>query len=86
MTWIIASLHIAFGFALIGAIVGELLGAQRGLGLLIATAKGTFNPSGVYAAMLIIAVIALTAEWLITLLEQRLLRWRPPQLSSAVDL
>jgi NitT/TauT family transport system permease protein len=86
MTWIIASLHIAFGFALIGAIVGELLGAQRGLGLLIATAKGTFNPSGVYAAMLIIAIIALTAEWLITLLEQRLLRWRPPQLSSAVDL
>ena len=86
MTWIIASLHIAFGFALIGAIVGEILGAQRGLGLLIETAKGTFNPSGVYAAMLIIAVIALTAEWLITLLEQRLLRWRPPQLSSAVDL
>jgi NitT/TauT family transport system permease protein len=86
MTWIIASLHIAFGFALIGAIVGELLGAQRGLGLLIATAKGTFNPSGVYAAMLIIAIIALTAEWLITLLEQRLLRWRPPQLSSAADL
>jgi NitT/TauT family transport system permease protein len=86
MTWIIASLHIAFGFALIGAIVGEILGAQRGLGLLIETAKGTFNPSGVYAAMLIIAIIALTAEWLITLLEQRLLRWRPPQLSSAVDL
>jgi sulfonate transport system permease protein len=86
MTWIIASLHIAFGFALIGAIVGEILGAQRGLGLLIETAKGTFNPSGVYAAMLIIAIIALTAEWLITLLEQRLLRWRPPQLSSAADL
>jgi NitT/TauT family transport system permease protein len=82
MTWIIASLHIAFGFALIGAIVGELLGAQHGLGLLIETAKGTFNPSGVYAGMLIIAVIALAAEWLITLLEKRLLRWRPPQLAT----
>jgi len=86
MTWIIASLHIAFGFALIGAIVGELLGAQHGLGLLIETAKGTFNPSGVYAGMLIIAVIALAAEWLITLLEKRLLRWRPPQLSNTPDL
>jgi NitT/TauT family transport system permease protein len=83
MTWIIASLHIAFGFALIGAIVGELLGAQRGLGLLIDNAKGTFNPSGVYAGMFIIAVIALVAEWLITLLERRLLRWRPPQLAGS---
>jgi NitT/TauT family transport system permease protein len=85
MTWIIASLHIAFGFALIGAIVGEFIGAKNGLGLLINEARGSFNPSGVYAAMLIIAVIALTAEWLITLMEKRLLRWRPPQMSNTVE-
>ena len=34
-TWILASLHIGFGFALIGAVVGEFLGADKGLGLLI---------------------------------------------------
>jgi NitT/TauT family transport system permease protein len=85
MTWIIASLHIAFGFALIGAIVGELLGSQRGLGLLIDNAKNSFNPSGVYAGMLIIGIVALVAEWLITLLEKRLLRWRPAQ-TYGVDL
>ena len=78
LTWIIASLHVAFGFAIIGAIVGEFLGAQKGLGLVIATAQNTFNPNGVFAAMLIIAVIALTAEWLIGRLERRLLAWRPP--------
>jgi sulfonate transport system permease protein len=83
MTWIIASMHISFGFALIGAIVGEFLGAQRGLGLLISQAQGTFNPNGVFAAMVIIAVVALAAEGLITLLENRLLAWRPPQLSGA---
>lgn len=83
MTWIIASMHVSFGFALIGAIVGEFLGAQRGLGLLISQAQGTFNPNGVFAAMLIIAVVALLAEALITLLENRLLAWRPPQLSGA---
>ena len=77
LTWIIASLHVAFGFAVIGAIVGEFLGAQRGLGLVIATAQGTLNADGVFAAMLIIAVIALTAEGLIGLLERRLLAWRP---------
>jgi NitT/TauT family transport system permease protein len=77
-TWIIASLHVAFGFAIIGAIVGEYLGAQKGLGLLIATSQNNFNPDGVFAAMLIIAVIALTAEGLIGQLERRVLAWRPP--------
>ena len=78
LTWIIASLHVAFGLAIIGAIVGEFLGAQRGLGLVIATAQSNFNPDGVFAAMFIIAVLALTAEGLIGLLERRLLSWRPP--------
>ncbi|MGN6524679.1 MAG: ABC transporter permease [Actinomycetes bacterium] len=82
-TWIIASLHTSFGFALIGAIVGEFLGAQQGLGLLIATAQGTFNPAGIFAAMVLIAIVALVAEGLITLLERRLLAWRPPQLSGS---
>jgi NitT/TauT family transport system permease protein len=83
-TWIIASLHVAFGFALIGAIVGEFLGAQKGLGLLIRTAQGTFDANGVLAAMLIIAVVALIAEYLITLVEHRLLAWRPSQISGAI--
>jgi NitT/TauT family transport system permease protein len=83
LTWIIASLHVAFGLAIIGAIVGEFLGAQRGLGLVIATAQSNFNPNGVFAAMFIIAVLALTAEGLIGLLERRLLSWRPPSQAEA---
>jgi NitT/TauT family transport system permease protein len=81
-TWIIASLHVAFGFALIGAIVGEFIGGLEGLGVLIKTAQGTFDANGVWAAMVIMAIVALIAEWLITALEKRLLRWRPPQLSG----
>ncbi len=77
LTWIIASLHTAFGFAIIGAIVGEFLGAQKGLGLVIASSQNNFNPDGVFGAMFIIAVITLTAEGLISLLERRLLSWRP---------
>jgi NitT/TauT family transport system permease protein len=81
-TWIVASLHVAFGFALIGAIVGEFIGAQQGLGQLIRAAQGTFDANGVWAAMVIMAIVALAAEWLITRLEKRLLRWRPTQLSG----
>jgi NitT/TauT family transport system permease protein len=83
LTWIIASLHVAFGMAIIGAIVGEFLGAQKGLGLVIATAQNNFNPNGVFAAMFIIAVLALTAEGLIALLERRLLAWRPRSQTEA---
>ena len=83
LTWIIASLHVAFGLAIIGAIVGEFLGAQKGLGLVIANAQNNFNPDGVFAAMFIIAVLALTAEGLIGLLERRLLSWRPPSQAEA---
>jgi NitT/TauT family transport system permease protein len=81
-TWIIASLHVSFGFALIGAIVGEFIGGTNGLGQLIKSAQGTFNANGVWAAMVIMAVVALIAEYLIGLLERRLLRWRPPQPGS----
>jgi NitT/TauT family transport system permease protein len=80
LTWIMASLHTSFGFALIGAIVGEFLGAEKGLGLLVSQARGNFNIDGIFAAMLIMAAIALIAESVISLLERRLLSWRPPQL------
>ena len=86
LTWIIASLHVAFGFAIIGAIVGEFLGAQKGLGLVIANAQNNFNPDGVFAAMLIIAIIALTAEGIIGQLERRLLAWRPRTGSQAAGI
>ena len=83
MTWIIASLHVAFGFAVIGAIVGEVLGAQHGLGVLITDSQNNFNTDGIFAGMIIIGLIALVAEWLISLLERRLLAWRPQTSSEA---
>ena len=83
MTWIIASLHVAFGFAVIGAIVGEVLGAQHGLGVLITDSQNNFNTDGIFAGMIIIGLIALIAEWLISLLERRLLAWRPQMSSQA---
>ena len=77
LSWILASLHISFGFALVGAVVGEFLGSKQGIGLLIATAQGAFNAAGVFAAMIVLAVVALIADYLITKLENRLLKWRP---------
>ncbi|WP_036580254.1 ABC transporter permease [Brucella anthropi] len=82
MSWILASLHVSFGFALVGAVVGEFLGAKKGVGLMISTAQGTFNANGVFAAMVILAVLALVVEYIITLVENHLVKWRPQALSE----
>ena len=82
LTWITASLHTSFSFALVGAVVGEYLGATQGIGLMIQTAQGTFNTNGIFAAMVILAVLALLAEFLITALENRLISWRPNTISD----
>lgn len=82
LTWIIASLHTAFGFAIIGALVAEVLGAQHGIGLVIVQAQGQFDMDTVFACMLIMAVVTLVAEYLIALLERRVLAWRPPSRSD----
>ncbi|WP_251019359.1 ABC transporter permease [Streptomyces sp. ISL-11] len=81
-SWIFTSLHVSFGFALIGAIVGEFIGASQGIGLLVAQSQGSLNSSGVYAAMVILAVVALLAEGLLTFVERRLFRWKPAQPGS----
>ena len=85
-TWILSSLHTAFGFALIGAMVGEYAGASKGLGLLISNAQNTFDSAGIYAGMIIITVVALVAEWAIGIAEGRLLKWRPSQAQSAREV
>jgi NitT/TauT family transport system permease protein len=78
LSWIVASLHTSFGLAIVGAVVGELFGAYQGLGELIYESKNLFETSGVFAGMVLLAAIALVAEALITELENRLIRWRPP--------
>ena len=82
MSWIFASLHVSFGFAIVGAIVGEFVGARYGIGLLINVAKGSFDAAGMYAAIVIIMVVALAAEYAMTLVENRLAKWRPAPLQE----
>ncbi|WP_066365167.1 ABC transporter permease [Neobacillus fumarioli] len=76
LTWILSSLHTSFGFALIGAVVGEFVGATEGLGYLIAQAQGAFDTIGVFAGMVILSITALVADWGVSKLEKRFIAWR----------
>jgi NitT/TauT family transport system permease protein len=79
MSWIFASLHVSFGFAIIGAIVGEFVGARFGIGQLISIAKGTFDAAGMFAAIILVMIFTLIAETIMTTIENRLAKWRPQQ-------
>jgi NitT/TauT family transport system permease protein len=77
LTWMFSSLHTAVGFALVGAVVGEYLGSSAGLGYKIHEAESVFDVTGVFAGMLILTVFVIVIDAVVTLIENRLLNWRP---------
>jgi NitT/TauT family transport system permease protein len=83
LTWIFSSLHISIGFAIIAVVVGEYLGASRGVGYMIAQAEGVFDTTGVFAGMTVLAGVVLLVGAGVTRLERWLLRWKPDRESSA---
>jgi NitT/TauT family transport system permease protein len=76
-SWILSSLRTSVGFAVVGAIIGEYLGASAGLGYLIARAEGNFDAVGVFAGIIILAVFVLIIDLLLDIAEKRLITWRP---------
>jgi NitT/TauT family transport system permease protein len=79
MAWIFSSLHTSIGFALVGAVVGEYMGAARGIGYVVAQAEGVFDTTGVFAGLILTSAVVLCIDLGIERLERYLLRWRPRQ-------
>jgi NitT/TauT family transport system permease protein len=75
--WVFSSLHAAVGMAFVGAVIGEYLGSARGIGYLILQAEGVFDINTVFAGVLVLTACALVLDWVVTIAERRLLRWRP---------
>jgi NitT/TauT family transport system permease protein len=76
LTWIFSSLQTSLGFAMVGAVVGEYLGATRGLGYVISQAEGTFDTTGVFAGMTVLAFVVVIVSMAVSRLERWLLRWK----------
>jgi NitT/TauT family transport system permease protein len=78
LSWIFSSLQVSIGFAIIAVVVGEYLGAARGVGYVIAQAEGVFDTTGVFAGVTVLAVFVLAVGSVVRRLERRLLRWKAP--------
>jgi NitT/TauT family transport system permease protein len=79
VTWVFAGLRLSVPYALIGAIVGELIAANQGLGYLLADASGQFDTAGVFAALVAIVILAMLLNLTVKAFEKRAMPWRQEQ-------
>ena len=75
MPYIFAGLEIAMIFALLGAIVAELVGAQSGLGMLIQSMNFTMDVAGQFSVLLILSLVGLLLNGIVTAIRKRILFW-----------
>jgi NitT/TauT family transport system permease protein len=83
MPYIFAGLEIAMIFALLGAIVAELVGAQSGLGMLIQSMNFTMDVAGQFSILLILSMLGLLLNSLVSEVRRRVLFWDPSQKADA---
>ncbi|WP_439495323.1 ABC transporter permease [Bosea sp. (in: a-proteobacteria)] len=83
MAWVFASLTPAVSFALVGVIVAEFIGAERGIGKLIIEAQARANASEMMVAILVLMVVGMLLSVVVRRVQGYLLRWQP-QFSEAV--
>jgi len=76
ITWVFAGLRLSVPYALIGAIVGEIIASNRGLGYLISNAASKFDTPGVFAALIAIVALTMLLNFTVKILERVLMPWK----------
>jgi NitT/TauT family transport system permease protein len=74
---VFAGLRVAMPYSIGGAVIAELISANRGLGYLIQLGAMNFDTSGIFVALVATTCIVFVGNWSVNALERRLLRWRP---------
>jgi NitT/TauT family transport system permease protein len=77
LAWVFASLTPAVSFALIGVIVGEFIGAERGLGKLIIEAEARANAAEMMVAIFVMMIVGIVLALIVRRVQAYLLRWQP---------
>jgi len=75
--YIFTGLRIAMPYSIGGAVIAELLSANRGLGYLVQLGAMNFDTTGIFTALAATCCIVFLGNWSVQALERRLLRWRP---------
>jgi NitT/TauT family transport system permease protein len=75
-SWIFVGLKTAVPYALIGTIIGEMIAANRGLGYLVQRSGAEFDTAGVFAALVVIAVLAVIFNEMVARVQDRIQGWK----------
>lgn len=69
-------LRLGLIFSLLGVVGGEIIAAEHGLGQTLSSLASSFKTNGVFGVIFLLALLGLTITWIMTRLEDHLLRWR----------
>ena len=75
---LLGGLRIGATLSVIGAVVGELVGSNQGLGFLINVARGQYDTALVFIVVFTLITLALVLYGIVALLERILLTWQEP--------
>ncbi|WP_164931924.1 ABC transporter permease [Janthinobacterium sp. 17J80-10] len=79
LPFLMAGLQIAMVFSVIGAIVGEFLGASRGLGALIIQRQSAMDVAGVFSVLVVLSTVGIVLSVIIKALSKKLVFWGPAE-------
>ncbi len=74
--WVLTGLKVSVPYALIGAVVGEFMSSNRGMGFMIAQSSAMFDTAGVFAGLVVLALVGGIINEGLKRLERHVLRWR----------
>jgi NitT/TauT family transport system permease protein len=75
MPYFFSGQKVAITFAVIGAVVAEFIGADKGLGYLILASSGAMNTAAMFSALVILSIIGILCFYLVVLAEKLLCPW-----------
>ncbi len=78
MPSIFAGLKLAITFATLGAVAGELVAGQAGLGYIVTFASGSLDAALSFAAIVVLSVLGVVLFYAVVAVERVVLGWRPP--------
>ena len=76
LSWLFAGLRVSVPYALIGAVLGEMIASNRGLGYLVQFSGAQFDTAGVFAVLIVIALLAMVLNFMVDIVQNRMERWR----------
>ncbi|MGB9063032.1 MAG: ABC transporter permease subunit, partial [Pseudolabrys sp.] len=76
MSWMFAGLRVSVPYALIGAVIGEMVASNKGLGYLVQFSGAQFDTAGVFAVLIVIALLAMALNFLVDVVQNHLEQWR----------